>query len=845
MPGLNEADTCRIYVTPTLKTAGWGDPLWRITEQHYFTDGQIYLVGDRHARRKGKKADYLLRYAESVPIATVEAKAEDAEPGDGLQQSKDYAQTLGLFFAYSTNGHGIEEWDFTTNTQRSLATYPTPDELWQRLCAFRAIKTTAAANPLLQPYCVQEGKLPRYYQEVAINRTIEAILKGRDRILINLATGTGKTLIAFQVAWKLSQAKWTHTATGRQPRILFLADRNVLRDQAYNAFEPFEKERDVIAEGVAPNNRSVYFSIYQAMYSGVDGKRLYQKYPRDFFDLIVIDECHRSGFGTWRAILDHFDAAVQLGMTATPKRTENVDTYKYFGDPVFVYSLGQGIDDGFLATYKVHRAITNFTQDGLVIREAVAQGAELYVPPEATLKDEYEMREFESKITMPDHVSRLCKHLNDLLFIYGRNEKTMVFCVNQEHALAVAENLNRLNKDLNVPDFAVRIVSDEGAAGKALLEKFQNTGSPTPVVATTVDLLTTGVDAPSVRNIVFMKPISSIVNFKQIVGRGSRLCPDTEKFWFRVVDYTDATRLFDDWDKPTDPPDGGPKTTDPHTCVVGGTVINYETGRPLPGARVLLQTGPNDILDQRTGPDGQFFFPGVGTGRVLLVVTAPDFSRFQHTFDTTAAVPVAVTVELKPRKDEPPPKRIRITKLNVKFEVESYEERDAEGNLVTPEDYLRKVRAEILAACHSLVELHSAWVDPDRRKTLLATLEDRKVQVDIIREILQRPDADAFDLLANTAFDAEIYSCEERATALFNLHKEFFGRFDAPAREILLALIDKYRYGGLEGITDPSVFRLAPFNSDVRQVAKPFGGIAALRKAVDDLVRLLYQQEAA
>ena len=361
--------------------------------------------------------------------------------------------------------------------------------------------------------------MPRYYQEVAINNTIEAILQGRDRILINLATGTGKTVIAFQLAWKLWQSRWNTAGADRVPRILFLADRNVLRDQAYNTFEPFENERDVIAEGKAPINRSVYFSIYQAMFAGADGKRLYQQYPKNFFDLIVIDECHRSGFGTWNAILKHFDSAVQLGMTATPKRTENIDTYKYFGDAVFTYSLGQGIDDGFLATYKVHRSVTNFTRDGLDIHDVTSRGAQLEVPEGGDVDDRYDMPEFERKITMPDHIKKLCEHMNKLLHRFGRMEKTMIFCVNMDHALKVTEILNRLNADLNVPDYAVRIVSEEGATGKAMLEKFQDTEKAVPVVATTVDLLTTGVDAPSVRNVVFMKPIASIVSFKQIVAR--------------------------------------------------------------------------------------------------------------------------------------------------------------------------------------------------------------------------------------------------------------------------------------------------------------------------------------
>jgi type I restriction enzyme R subunit len=841
---LNEADTCRVHITPALQQAGWGSPGWRIAEQHYFTDGQIVLVADGHRRQKGKKADYLLRYEESFPIAVVEAKDEDHEPAAGLQQAKDYARILGLSFAYSTNGHGIEEWDFTTNTQRALTAYPTPHELWQRLCASKALDAASSRNPLLAPYCTRGGKSPRYYQEVAINNTIEAILQGRKRILINLATGTGKTVIAFQLAWKLFHSRWNVAGADRPPRILFLADRNVLRDQAYNTFEPFDTERDVIAEGKAPVNRSIYFGIYQAMFSGAGGARLFQKYPRDFFDLIVIDECHRSGFGTWNAILKHFDTAVQLGMTATPKRTENIDTYKYFGDPVFTYSLGQGIDDGFLATYKVHRAKTNFTQDGLDIQDATAQGAQLEIPDGEQVEPRYDMPEFERRITMPDHVRKLCQHMSKLLNRFGRMEKTMVFCVNMDHALSVTQELNRLNADLNVPDYAVRIVSEEGDIGKALLEKFQDTEKQVPVIATTVDLLTTGVDAPSVRNVVFMKPVASVVSFKQIVGRGSRLCADTDKFWFRVIDYTNATRLFDDWDRPGEVGEGGAKTAEPFSCIVGGTVKDAETEQPIANARVFLQTGPNEVQDQFTGASGQFFFPDIGKGTVVIVITANGYQRVQMTVPTDPAAPVSLDVALKPTKDVVR-RRVKITGLDVRMVDEVYEERDADGQLVTPEDYLRKVRQELLAACNSMVQLQQAWVDKPRRDALLDTLERRMVHLDILREILQSPDADSYDLLAHVAFDADLHSCEERASALFNLHREFFDNFNEEAREVLLQLVEKYRYGGLLEVADPAVFTLAPFNSDVRQVAGSFGGIPELRAAIDEMIRRLYLPEAA
>ena len=312
-----------------------------------------------------------------------------------------------------------------------------------------------------------------------------------------------------------------------------------------------------------------------------------------------------------------------------------------------------------------------------------------------------------------------------------------------------------------------------------------------------------------------------------------------------MIDYTRASRLFDEWDKPGEPPEGGPKTTPPLECTIGGKVIDAETTKPIAGAHVVLQTGPNDIIDQHTGPDGQFSFTAIGEGQVLLVVTASRYHRIQTTYETRKDAPLALEIYVRSESQAPTSKKIRITKLDVRFVDETYEERDAEGNLVSPEDYLRKVRQEILTACHSMVELQGAWIERDRREQLLQLLEERMVHIDILREILQRPDADAFDLLAHAAFDAEIHSCEERAAALFNLHKEFFDKFDAPAREVLLALVEKYRFGGLSGVTDPLIFQLAPFNSDVRTVAQSFGGIADLRRTVDDLVRLIYQQEAA
>jgi len=840
----NEEDTKLHCITPALLAAGWSGP--RITMEYPITAGQILLHGDSHRQLAPKKADYLLRYTDSLPIAVVEAKDEEHSPGAGLQQAKSYAEMLGLSFAYSSNGHGFEEWDFTTNTQRSLAMdeMTTPEALWQRLCDHRALEASRPAHPLLHAYWRDPSgrKRMRYYQEVAVNRVVERLMKGERRILINLATGTGKTFIAFQVAWKLIKSGYFANR-----RVLFLADRVVLRNQAYNTFEPFKEgsgdPRALIEAGEFPRGRQIYFGIYQALYaSGADGLRTFEQVPPDFFDLIVIDECHRSGFGTWNEILRHFPDAVQLGMTATPKRTDNVDTYAYFGEPIFSYSLGQGIDDGFLANYKIHTVTTNFDANGLDLQKAVRDGAEVYVPEDAQPRDRYGTPDFERQVTMPDRVDRHCEHLSNLLRLYGRMEKTMVFCVSQDHAELVRDTLNRLNQDLNVANYAVRIVSEESGA-QTWLERFQAVDRPTPVVATTVDLLSTGVDAPSVRNIVFFKTVTSPTVFKQIVGRGSRLCEDTDKYWFRIIDYTGAAGLFDEWDRPmaaaAEPAGPGPRL-----CWLGGKVTSSESGATLADAVVTVQLGPNEILQQRTGSDGQFFFSDLPAGTLTVFASAYGHARMQSTVVTVEGQPVILQLALD-RRQPPKERMIRVTGVDVQIVDERYEERDASGRLVSPQDYIAKVRDEILTVCASLFELRARWSDPVRRRELLDVLEQRQVALDVLVEIVNRPDVDSYDLLANVAFDEGLHSREERAVALFNLHQDFFATYDAPAREVLRALVEKYIMGGVDELLDPQVFALPPIRREVGQVAPLFGGMGQLVHARDELIRRLYQQPAA
>ena len=534
----NEADTCRKYVLPRLYKSGWTDD--QINEQRYFTDGRIVTLGKGHYRKPGKKVDYLLRLKPHFPLAVVEAKADYKKAGDGLQQAMDYAETLGLKFAYSTNGHGIIEHDYTTGRQANLDTFPSPDVLWHRLRARDGITADKDADDILFPFHQEiGGKSPRYYQEIAINRAVQAVIKGQPRILITMATGTGKTFVAFQIIWKL----WK---TRRKTRILYLADRNVLVDQAKDrTFSPCGDALCKI-QGKVVKSREIYFAIYQAIVDDERRPGLYKEYPRDFFDLIVVDECHRGSAkdeSKWREILEYFNSATQIGMTATPLRTDNVDTYHYFGNPIFTYSLAKGIDDGFLAPYRVHRVVLNVDATGWRPDKGQLDRFGREIPD-----GEYHTPEFERIVSLLARTELAAKHLTEYLKRTDRFAKTIVFCVDQEHAEDMRLALHRANEDLTKdhPHYVARVVSDEGKIGRGHLDDFQDPEKDVPVILTTSQMLTTGVDVPTCKNIVLFKPIRSIVDFKQIIGRGTRLFTDKDKLWFTIIDYTGATRLFSD-----------------------------------------------------------------------------------------------------------------------------------------------------------------------------------------------------------------------------------------------------------------------------------------------------------
>jgi len=882
----NEADTRATLIDPKLKAAGWTNA--QITREHYYqrdqqyTQGRIILVGDRVRRGEARKVDYLLRVTDALPIAVVEAEAEDEPAEAGLEQAKRYAQDLGLAFAYATNGREIIEYDFFTNTSRNLDKFPSPGELlerwWQNAGSPSPMQkaaespavyfTSRHSNPLLHPYCPESlcGKRPFYFQEVAIREVIKRIMWGRRRVLLTMATGTGKTFVAFQVVWKLIKSGWLQRQhPGRSARVLFLADRLVLRDQAYNTFAPFAdgtNEPRFKIEGHPPNlTRDLYFGIYQTLWSPDEaGRRLFEKFPPDFFDLVIIDECHRSGFGTWREILDHFGSAIHLGMTATPKQDENVDTYAYFcaeepevaidpenpkrgtwRPPAYQYSLGQGIEDGFLATYKVHRVRTTVDKAGLRLEDAIEQGAEVFIPEDVEPREIYTTPQFEREITLPDRTRAMVQHLAGLLRRFGKMEKTMVFCVDMEHARLVARLLqDEFGPETGLSNYAVPIISEEGEEGRRALEAFADSDKPAPVIATTAELLSTGVDVPSCRNIVFMKTLSSPVLFKQIIGRGSRLDPATDKYWFRIIDYTGATRLFDEWDRPPMPPPEPP--VGPQTAILEGTVFHAETEQFIMGARVSVRTGPNSqqgpIL---TDDNGCFRFEQLPAGRLQLIVNASGFVGRTLGVETVPEETVRVDVALKPEK--PKGGKIRVEGLQVTIADEAIFLIEATGEQLTLEQYRDYTRRRVLQAAPNRGVLRELWVDSARRRAFLDELRRSSIHPEVLAEVLGRPEADAFDLLCHIAFDDPIRTRGERATAFRNREQAFINAHREEARQVILELLEKYRIGGIEEL-EPEIFGVSPFREwgGATRISHWFGGVEQLGRSLTEVRKRIYAE---
>lgn len=776
---MNEADTCRTYVLPKLTSAGWEDET--ISEQMVLTPGRIVPIGDRHTRKEGLRPDYVLFMRQNIPIAVVEAKDAYAHPAKGMQQAIQYAEMLNVKFAYSSNGKGIVEHDFITGTERDVDTFPSPDELWGRLkSTFKFEDKKDEADSLSQYWQEVGGKQPHYYQQVAINKAVNAVLVRQDRILLTMATGTGKTFVAFQIVWRLWKSK-------RKKRILYLADRNVLIDQAKDrTFSPMGQALHKI-KGRATKSREVYFALYQALANPITGENLYEKYPKDFFDLIIVDECHRGSAneeGSWRKILEYFDSATQIGMTATPRRADNVDTYEYFGDPIYTYSLRQGIDDGFLAPYRVYRVIPDVDASGLQIDPGVLDRFGREIPP-----DLYGTKDFERLVSLLSRTEVVARHLTEYLKRTSRFDKTIVFCVDQEHALDMRKALNNLNADLSKihVHYVARVVSDEHAIGRGHLDNFQDPEKETPVILTTSQMLTTGVDAPTCRNIVLFKPINSMIDFKQIIGRGTRVSEEHNKFWFTIIDYVGATQLFYD------------------PAFDGDPVRVIKTEIDSEGNETKIKDSEEGTLEPEQDPKG--FEKPLGS-----------ISEY--------------------------PRKYYLDNVQVYIAGEQAFELDPDGNALRTVQFTDYVYENIRRLNLTAEHLHQAWPQAEQRAEILNQLRARGIDPDHLAHVTHHEEADALDLLLHVAYNAPLVTRRKRAEKLRQKKANFFNTFTPAAREILDTLLEKYaNYGIGEFDQLPRVLQVSPFDryGSTYEIYQLFGGAEKLLQAVDELQKFLYE----
>jgi len=705
---MNEAETRAEYIDPALKAAGWGVVEGsRILREHGITLGR--LQGNAK-RAKADIADYVLVYR-NTKLAVVEAKAWNKPYTEGVGQAKGYAERLSVRFAYATNGQAIYGIDMATGAEGDAPHYPGPEELWNLTFAeANAWRDRFAAVPFEDKGGAWQG---RYYQDVAITRTLDAIANGRNRILLTLATGTGKTFIAFQLAWKLFQSRWnlkdwkSDAEPTRRPRILFLADRNILADQAYNAFSAFPDDAlvriapdEIKKKGRVPKNGSIFFTIFQTFMSGPGDSPYFGDYPPDFFDFIVIDECHRGGAndeGSWRAILDYFAPAVQLGLTATPKRTINMDTYAYFGEPVYVYSLKDGINDGFLTPFKVKQIASTiddyvYTSDDLVVQGDIVAGKR------------YEEKDFNKIIKIKEREAYRVKKLMDMI---DQRQKTIVFCATQAHALLVRDLINQMKTSTD-PNYCVRVTADDGALGDQALRDFQDNEKTIPTVLTTSQKLSTGVDARNVRNIVLMRPVNSMIEFKQIIGRGTRLYDG--KDYFTIYDFVKAHHHFTDpeWDgEPEAPEPEGPKPPPPVPPV----------GPPPPPPP---PPPPRPPMVEVTLADGN--------KRKIQSMTATSFWS-------------------------------------------------ADGTPMSAAQFMENLFGAMPEFFKDEDQLRAIWSDPATRKSLLAGLADKGFGDEPLAEmqkLIEAENSDLFDVLAYVAFEAAPETRAERASkARAVVHQQF------------------------------------------------------------------------
>jgi len=786
--GLTERDICTKFITPALKIAGW-DIQKQIREEVFFTDGRIIVQGSLHTRGTRKRADYILYFKNNIPLAIIEAKDNKKGVGAGMQQALEYAEILQLPFVFTSNGDSFVFHDKTNPEIKEieilLNEFPSPKTLWEKYLAFKQIETPKEREIIEQDYYVDDsGMNLRYYQANAVNRTIEAIAKGQNRILLVMATGTGKTYTAFNLIWRL----WK---TGIKKRILFLADRNALLTQTKNGdFSPFGNDiMHIIKNRKIDKSYQIYFALYQGLTSNEEEKNAYKEFSRDFFDLIVVDECHRgsaSEASAWREILDYFQGATQIGMTATPKETKDISNMDYYGEPVYTYSLKQGIMDGFLAPYKVVRITTN-------LDEGWRPTAGMLDKFGNEIKDRiYNLKDYDRKMVIDHRTELIAEKITEFLKATDRYAKTIVFCIDIEHAQRMRQALINANADLvsQHPHYVVKITGDD-EVGKRELDNFTDVEERFPVIATTSKMLTTGIDTKMVKLIVLEANIASMTEFKQIVGRGTRIREAEGKLYFTIMDFRKATNLFADPDF-----DGEP-------------VQIYEPGiedSPVPPLYPENEDEEGSQAGETERPDLETPPPGIG-------IPEPD--------------------------PDAEPKKYYVNDVAVMVINQRIQYYGADGRLITEslKDYTRKNIGNNFRSLDAFIQ---HWSKAEKKEILLAELAEQGILLEALREEIGK-EMDDFDLICHIAFDQPPLTRKERADQVRK--RNYFAKYSDKAQAVLKALLDKYEQEGITTIEQGSVLKVQPLNQlgSPVELVKAFGKGKDFEEAIKELEKEIYK----
>ncbi|SOU86442.1 EcoAI/FtnUII family type I restriction enzme subunit R [Tenacibaculum dicentrarchi] len=779
---LSERDICSKYINPSIEKAGWNIRT-QVREEVSFTDGRIIVQGKLYTRGKSKRADYILYYKPNIPIAIIEAKDNKKAVGHGMQQALEYSEILQIPFVFTSNGdsfvfHDKTNTDGTLEKELTLDNFPSPETLWNKYLKYKNIDTPKSKEIVEKDYYADDsGMTPRYYQQNAVNRTLEAVAKGQDKIILVMATGTGKTYTAFNIIWRL----WK---TGVKKRILFLADRNALLTQTKNGdFSPFGNDiMHIIKNRKIDKSYQIYFALYQGLTSTDEAKNAYKEFSKDFFDLVVIDECHRgsaSEDSAWREVLTYFDSATQIGLTATPKETKDVSNMEYFGEPVYTYSLKQGISDGFLAPYKVIRITTN-------VDEGWRPTAGLVDKYGNEVEDRiYNLKDYDRKLAIDERTQVVAKKITEYLKATDRFAKTIVFCVDIDHANRMRQALINENADLVAKhwNYCVKITGDD-EVGKQELDNFTDVEERFPVIATTSKMLTTGIDTKMVKVIVLESNIQSVGEFKQIIGRGTRIREAEGKVYFTIMDFRKATNIFarPDFD--------------------GSPVQIYEPAVHEP------IVPPDEIIE----PDN-----GNTLESDVFKSTTPD-----------------VTIDGGDEKI----KKYYINNIPVSVVNERVQYYGKDGKLITEslKDYSRK---NITKEYASLDDFIQKWTDSEKKEELIKELAEHGVLLDILREDVGL-DLDDFDLICHIAFDQPALTRKERAN---NVRKRnYFNKYSETAQKILNSLLDKYEQEGIVSIEQGAILKVKPLNQmgSPVELVRAFGKRKDFEEAVKQLEKEIY-----